>query len=255
MVITRKEHILVLSDREIAREGLKRLLRDYDFDAECASFADSPFQAGFPSAVQSNWQDDHDHLVIVDVMSGAALIELCGSLRANFSKTRLVAIGDERDIELIQAAFKAGIDGFCPRLVTFSRLVLMLSLILLGEKIVPTSFLETILHRKTGEGVMNLQRVQLESSLSDRETGILQCLVNGDANKLIARKLGIAEATVKVHVKAILRKLQVYNRTQAAVWVINRLAAGTGDVGDAGSGSISSEAISRALRHTDRMQT
>ncbi|HLZ78626.1 MAG TPA: LuxR C-terminal-related transcriptional regulator, partial [Sphingomonas sp.] len=44
----------------------------------------------------------------------------------------------------------------------------------------------------------------------------------GDANKVIARKLGIAEATVKVHVKAILRKLHVLNRTQAAIWVVNQ---------------------------------
>lgn len=59
--------------------------------------------------------------------------------------------------------------------------------------------------------------------LSDRELEILDCLVNGHSNKLIARRCNITEATVKVHLKAILRKISVANRTQAAVWAINKM--------------------------------
>jgi two-component system nitrate/nitrite response regulator NarL len=57
-------------------------------------------------------------------------------------------------------------------------------------------------------------------NLSDREALILRMLVKGESNKLIARGLNIAEATVKVHVKAILRKIRARNRTQAAIWAI-----------------------------------
>jgi two-component system nitrate/nitrite response regulator NarL len=46
-------------------------------------------------------------------------------------------------------------------------------------------------------------------------------LINGESNKTIARKIEIAEATVKVHVRTILRKIRVHNRTQAAVWALN----------------------------------
>lgn len=46
-------------------------------------------------------------------------------------------------------------------------------------------------------------------------------MVEGNSNKSIARKIDIAEATVKVHVKAILRKIRVQNRTQAAIWGMN----------------------------------
>ena len=49
----------------------------------------------------------------------------------------------------------------------------------------------------------------------------MHCLIEGDSNKSIARKIDIAEATVKVHVKAILRKIRVQNRTQAAIWGMN----------------------------------
>ncbi len=61
--------------------------------------------------------------------------------------------------------------------------------------------------------------------LSDRESEIVRCLVLGHSNKIIARDLKIAEATVKVHVKGLLRKMQVTNRTQAAIRAWNELHA------------------------------
>ena len=54
-----------------------------------------------------------------------------------------------------------------------------------------------------------------------REREILQHLVMGASNKLIANRLGITEATVKVHLKTLLRKIDVNNRTQAAIWAMN----------------------------------
>jgi two-component system nitrate/nitrite response regulator NarL len=62
--------------------------------------------------------------------------------------------------------------------------------------------------------------------LSTRELTIVECLVHGDSNKGIARKLQIAEATVKVHIKAILRKIRAANRTQAAIWAMTYLDSG-----------------------------
>ncbi len=59
--------------------------------------------------------------------------------------------------------------------------------------------------------------------LSGRESQILQLLADAAANKTIARELGITEATVKAHVKSVLRKLRASNRTQAAIWAINNL--------------------------------
>jgi two-component system nitrate/nitrite response regulator NarL len=57
--------------------------------------------------------------------------------------------------------------------------------------------------------------------LSARQQSILRCLIRGDSNRMIAHDMNIAEATVKVHVKTVLRKIRVLNRTQAAIWAIN----------------------------------
>jgi two-component system nitrate/nitrite response regulator NarL len=68
--------------------------------------------------------------------------------------------------------------------------------------------------------------------LSARQKLILRCLLSGDSNKSIARKIAIAEATVKVHVKLILRKIQVRNRTQAAIWAMNHDDLISNEVGE-----------------------
>jgi two-component system nitrate/nitrite response regulator NarL len=56
--------------------------------------------------------------------------------------------------------------------------------------------------------------------LSDRELDILRCLVSGASNKVIANQRDITEATVKVHLKTIMKKIETTNRTQAAIWAI-----------------------------------
>ena len=50
---------------------------------------------------------------------------------------------------------------------------------------------------------------------------VLRCLLHGHSNKIIARDLGITDSTVKVHLKAVLRKINASNRTQAAIWALN----------------------------------
>jgi two-component system, NarL family, nitrate/nitrite response regulator NarL len=61
------------------------------------------------------------------------------------------------------------------------------------------------------------------AELSPRECDVLSCLAQGKSNKAIARVYNLSEATVKVHLKAILRKTKVHNRTQAAIWAITHL--------------------------------
>jgi two-component system nitrate/nitrite response regulator NarL len=71
--------------------------------------------------------------------------------------------------------------------------------------------------------VANEDRTTDVPSLSRREMLILRMLMQGASNKVIARNLVITESTVKVHMKAILRKLRLQNRTQAAIWARNHV--------------------------------
>jgi two-component system nitrate/nitrite response regulator NarL len=74
--------------------------------------------------------------------------------------------------------------------------------------------------KNLADRTQNQPRPRNYPQLSEREAQVLEGIVCGYSNKLIARKRGITEATVKVHMKSILRKIQVANRTQAAVWAM-----------------------------------
>lgn len=110
-----------------------------------------------------------------------------------------------------------------------SRDVLLrsLRLVVLGQRIVvigqDSGALDMIeLERKPGSSIDFETRANGDSSahLSARELEILSFVVAGDSNKAIARTCHLAESTVKIHLKTILRKIRVRNRTQAAIWAI-----------------------------------
>ena len=78
---------------------------------------------------------------------------------------------------------------------------------------------------------MNVPPLRNHPGLSEREAQILDGLVKGHANKVIARTCDIADSTVKVHMKAIMRKIRVDNRTQAAIWAMKNGYATNGSNG------------------------
>jgi two-component system, NarL family, nitrate/nitrite response regulator NarL len=119
----------------------------------------------------------------------------------------------------MSAVIAAGAQGYLPAEISAEALQMSLQLILLGESILPLSKVQSSPGHSVEE--KGCEPDKLRSPLSGREAQILKCLETGLPNKVIARDLEMAEATVKVHIKAILRKIQVENRTQAAVWSMN----------------------------------
>lgn len=171
-------------------------------------------------------------LYIVDATgSSEQALEFVRDAKARHPAARVVAIGNQPDWQSVHAAVSAGVDSFC--LATSGREVLIksLELTMLGERILPGSLVRTLLDKEpTHAGTADVIPLSdhrapdpKAQKLSPRETVILQSLMGGDPNKVIARKLDITEATIKVHVKAILRKIGVANRTQAAMWATGNL--------------------------------
>lgn len=98
-----------------------------------------------------------------------------------------------------------------------------LELVMLGEAVLPAIIVLPSPRMDSPntcrEPMGDTHRAQVDSpTLSNREVEVLACLRDGAPNKVIARKLSLSEATVKVHVKTILKKIGVCNRTQAALW-------------------------------------
>ena len=171
-------------------------------------------------------------LFIVDASNSSEnTLEIIRRLKVQQPDARVVMVASHFDVSFVRSGFDAGVDGFC--LATGGREVLIksLELVMMGEKFVPGTLVRSIL----SETALNVEPDQAEpmaeplphdpkmDRLSKREVEILRCLMRGHSNKVIARKLDITEATIKVHVKAILRKIGVANRTQAAMWATEHL--------------------------------
>jgi two-component system, NarL family, nitrate/nitrite response regulator NarL len=171
-------------------------------------------------------------LFIIDANTSLEqMIEIITLLKVQQPEARIVVVADQFHISFIQLGIDAGIDGFCLASSNRDVLIKSLELVMMGEKVVPGTLARAMLN----EMVLNAESDQdspvaepLRSdpgkhNLSPREAEILRCLMRGDPNKVIARNLNVAEATIKVHLKAILRKIGVANRTQAAMWAQEHL--------------------------------
>ena len=124
---------------------------------------------------------------------------------------------DKYDLQKVIAAFHAGADAYLMKSISCEVLLKTLDLVILGEPVYPAATLSSL------RGKSTLVDSKSSKILSCRELAILRCLMDGSPNKVIARKLEIAKATVKVHIKTILRKIQAKNRTQAAIWGMSHL--------------------------------
>ena len=161
------------------------------------------------------------------------VLESVKAIKGQHAQCKVALIGGRFDLEMLRSGNAAGVDGFC--LTASSREIPIgsLELVMLGEPVLPGSMVNDLLTQKAQAAPEATAPVANETTdpkvlkLSPRERAILQSIMSGDPNKVIARKLDVAEATVKVHVKAILRKIGAANRTQAAMWAAGHLGNGS----------------------------
>ena len=206
--------ISIVGRNELVREGLKRILAEdgFEFTAAVATPTDLPEMT--PLAANG-------HIFLLDIATAAEGLTAARLLRTRYEGARIVLMADDVSIEAIAAAFGEGIDGYVIKSISCEPLKNALRMVVCGEKVVPSQ-LASALTATVWKLPSGNWDIDADLNLSAREIEILRCLVSGHSNKVIARQLSITEATVKVHVKAVLRKLRVANRTQAAIWAFTR---------------------------------
>ena len=146
-------------------------------------------------------------------------VEGVSKLRDSSKDTRIVILSTLRNARLLAQSLEVGVDAFLLKDMSAVALERALGLVMTGEKVMPTQLATLLINGKLNPADMPATGRKFRG-LSQREIQILRCLVNGSPNKVIANQLDITEATVKVHLKGILKKINVANRTQAAIWAI-----------------------------------
>jgi two-component system nitrate/nitrite response regulator NarL len=207
--------VLLIDRSRLFREGLQRILPDHLFTV---------IGAGHDS--EQELSGDFD-LVICSLADETALSRL-EQIRRSTPSVRCVVFTDGASPALVREALQIGVDAFLSKDISIDVLQAALELVMVGQQLFPAPLVRSLLDRLSPEpcaGRADLARsgtlTDPSVTLSEREDQVLRCLIDGHSNKAIARDLNITEATVKVHIKGLLRKLHAANRTQAAIWALN----------------------------------
>jgi len=159
-------------------------------------------------------------LILLDLnMKGMNGIETLRALREADLAARILILTVSDAADDLVAAIRAGADGYLLKDMEPEDLLARIVEALRGRIVISES-LNGLLARSLRDEAQAAERSV--APLTDRERDILGCLANGLSNKLIARDLNIAEGTVKVHIKNLLKKLKFRSRLEAAVWAIDQ---------------------------------
>ena len=151
-------------------------------------------------------------------------LEVLQKLRENESAIPVVMLTTSNEETDLIKSLRSGAQGYLLKDMEPDELVLALRDIVSGKTVVAPD-LAPILAKAVQGGGANEKEIPEASPFSEltpRETEILGLLAEGQSNKTIARNLGISDGTVKLHVKAILRKLEVHSRVEAAVMAVEQ---------------------------------
>lgn len=214
--------ISLLGKNEIAREGLRKILSSENFQIR-DSVSDV---AALEGVMVSGAEGGDAHVIVIDDSHSSEGLEACRALAQFKGSTRLVLLADHYAFEDVAEAFQAGADAVIIKEISCEPLIESIRLVALGEKVFPSQLAGNLSSCSPTVDLGDWRASAASVGISGREIEILECIMAGMANKVIARQFDICEATVKVHVKSILRKLGVGNRTQAATWAVKHGVGG-----------------------------
>lgn len=217
MTTDQPQSILIIDDHPLFRKGLIQLIQSdpgFNFVGEA-----SGGKEGIERALALN-----PDMILLDInMKDMSGIDVIKEIKATDLDSRVIMLTVSDNADDLVAALRAGADGY------------------LLKDMEPEDLLANI--RSAGEGKMALSdrltwllahslkeearpRSASEAGLTEQESKILEQIAAGKSNKVIANELGITEGTVKVHVKHLLKKLNLKSRVEAAVWAVEKVKKG-----------------------------
>jgi DNA-binding NarL/FixJ family response regulator len=201
--------IAIADDHPLMRAALVQALRDVEPGVHFVEAVDYPGTLALLAAAA-----DID-LLLMDVhMPGADGVEAVRGARAAAPHVPLAVVSADDDPELVRTLLPLGVAGFIPKTESSAVIASAVRLILAGGVYVPPRLLAdraVAIPSPTPNGAPALP------ALTERQMEVVRLLARGLSNKAIARELGVTEGTVKVHLLAVFRALDVRNRTAAVL--------------------------------------
>ncbi|MCI0343865.1 MAG: response regulator transcription factor, partial [Chloroflexi bacterium] len=211
--------ILICDDHPLFRQGLRRLLetvRDFEVVAEVER-GDEVLPA-----IRKKRPD----VVVLDVeLPGGSGIGALEQVRSELPEARVLMLSGFSDPTRVRAALRGGADGYVLKNAPPAELLEAIRRVGAGRSVLAPAVAEAVATSLRAEPEEERAR-RLLSALSDREREVLRLAAAGESNAGIGKRLFISEGTVKNHMTHILRKLEVEDRTQAAILAVKHGVAG-----------------------------
>ncbi|MBX2867595.1 MAG: response regulator transcription factor [Acidiferrobacterales bacterium] len=201
--------IVIADDHDLVRDALITLIERDDPNSEV--FGASDFDGARELIDQ---QSDVDVLLLDVIMPGMANMTSVRTIRDKYPKIPVVLMSGHISQGDVERGFEMGARGFIPKTMNGKTLLSVLHLVVSGARYIPDLVLEESSDSKPAPAQA--------SNLSARELDVLNELVKGLSNKVIAKNLGVEETTVKLHLRSLFKKLEVKNRTEAVIAAIEQ---------------------------------
>ncbi|MCK1976001.1 response regulator transcription factor [Jeotgalicoccus huakuii] len=201
-------NIILTDDHQVVREGMKFLLSTTE-DLKVIN----DFDSGEDTLNFLSTTEEKIDLALIDlVMPEMDGIGLTTQLKEKYKNIKVLVLSSYTSEEYIRPVFRAGADGYIIKEMDIDELTNSIRDVIEGKRVVHPDILKII----DEGGVLPHEK----NVLSRREMEVLKEIVNGLSNKEISETLFVSEKTVKTHVSHILNKLEVSDRTQAAIYAI-----------------------------------
>jgi two-component system nitrate/nitrite response regulator NarL len=208
-----RQSILIIDDHPLFRKGLRQLMQtaaEFDIVGEASGGKDGIALAHVL----------HPDMILLDLnMKDMSGIEVLKALKPGDLDTRIIMLTVSDHEEDLVAALRAGADGYLLKDMEPEDLLANIRSAALGRMTLNDKLSGMLARALTQE---SKPKSTGEAGLTEQEEKILEHISTGKSNKLIAHELGITEGTVKVHVKHLLKKLNLKSRVEAAVWAIGK---------------------------------
>lgn len=200
--------VLITDEQSLFRDGLSLRLQQINSDItiiQAANLADM-------YKILSK-EKDLDFLILDIDLTELNTTEIINKIKASNPNTKIIAISSSEDIRNIKRVLSFGVKGYIPKRLDSNILSGALKLILDGGTYIPPIMLDNNIN----SNIYNQTISPLKKNLTNRQSQVLDLIAQGKSNKQIAYDMGVSEATVKLHINALLRSLKVNNRTQAVI--------------------------------------
>jgi two-component system, NarL family, response regulator LiaR len=209
--------VLIADDHSVVRQGLRMFLK---LDPEVEIVGEV---ATGEEALQLARELLPDVVLMDLLMPGMGGVAATGMIRSELPDVEVIALTSVLDDEAVTGAIRAGAIGYLLKNTEADELRRAIKSAAAGQ-----------VHLSPEAAARLVREVRIPGSpeaLTERETAVLRLVARGQANKQVARALGIGEQTVKTHVSSILGKLQLQSRTQAALYAVERGLVSASDLG------------------------